>query len=303
MNRLPVISVIIPTYRRREYLVKVLDALATQTVPPGEVFVVDASPADEQLTDATVARYPGWLKYERYNQPGSASKQRNLALARCTGEILLFLDDDVEFGPELIANYLAAFRETGADGISGVVLLPHQQLCHEPKMVRTIPILRSGAPNYQAYDTAIDSYVICTASFAADRRAVLAAGGFDEQLTGTRDDVDLGLRLAKRGFRIVHHPGPQLVHLMAKGNGSRSPELGLQWAMANLFYFQFTHFWPAGRGRLRARTLWDNCRPSRHWLTPGLIVKRWAAVNAGYREALRRVNEGAKLFAPASEGR
>jgi glycosyltransferase involved in cell wall biosynthesis len=44
------VSVIIPTYRRRPFLLRVLDDLARQTRPPVEVFVVDSSPPDEQLS-------------------------------------------------------------------------------------------------------------------------------------------------------------------------------------------------------------------------------------------------------------
>jgi GT2 family glycosyltransferase len=262
------------------------------------VFVVDASPIEERLTEARVARYPQWLRYIVFTERGNASRQRNTALKQCTGDIVLFLDDDVEFGPDLIAKYLAAFRETGADGINGLVLIPNEAPSHAPKLVHTIPIQYAGGPNYQAYDGIIETHVICSASFGATRPSLLAVGGFDEQLHGTRDDVDLGLRMVKKGFRVLHHNSPRLLHLMAKGNGSRSPEMGREWATANLFYFQFTHYWPASkRAGLKWRTLWDYCRPSRHWLEPSVIAGRWSSVHRAYREATQRVNEGPKLCA------
>jgi len=297
----PTISVVIASYRRRSHLLKALDQLAVQSRQPQEVFVVDASPVEEQLSTTRIMQYPAWLRYMRFTERGNASRQRNVALKLCTGDIVLFLDDDVEFGPSFLEQYLTAFGETGAEAINGLVLVPGETPSHAPKLLRTIPIQYPGGPNYQAYDGVIETHVICSASFAATRTALLAVGGFDEQLHGSRDDVDLGIRLMKNGCRVVHHNGPQLLHLMARGNGSRSPEMGREWATANLFYFQFKHYWPDRRAWLKWRTVWDYCRPSRHWLTPGVIVKRWLGVSRAYREALRRAGEGPKLGAFSSE--
>jgi GT2 family glycosyltransferase len=291
----PKVSVVIPSYRRRSHLLKVLDQLVPQTYQPHEVFVVDASPLIEQLTNAQVAGYPQWLHYLRYVGRGNASRQRNEALKRFTGEIVLFLDDDVVFGPELIEKYIAAFRETGADAINGMVLIPGEKPSQTPKLLHPIAIQQSGGPNYQAYEGIVETHVICSASLAVTRSALLAVDGFDEQLHGTRDDVDLGIRIMKKDLRVLHHNNPQLLHLMARGNGSRSPEMGREWATANLFYFQFTHYWPRRRALLLWRTVWDYCRPSRHWLTPHVILKRFIGAFRAYREAMRRVNEGPLL--------
>jgi len=294
----PKVSVVIASYRRRSHLLRVLDQLVPQGYQPHEVFVVDASPLVEQLTDSQVTGYPDWLYYLRYVGQGNASRQRNEALKRCSGDLVLFLDDDVEFGPDLIEKYVAAFQESGADGVNGVVLLPGEKLSRSPKLLHPIPIQRAGGPNYQAYDGIIETHVICSASFAATRSALMVIGGFDEQLYGTRDDVDLALRMVRKGFQVIHHNGPQVLHLMVRGNGSRSPELGLGWSTANLFYFQFTHRWRRARRLLLWRTLWDYCRPSRHWLTPRLIGRRWFSVVRAYHEALCRINEGPKLGWP-----
>jgi len=291
------VSVVIATYRRKNQLRKVLDDLVLQTHQPKEVFVVDASPAAERLTEAEVCGYPKWLHYLVAVEHGNVSRQRNEALKRCIGDIVLFLDDDVEFDPDLIANYLDAFQETRADGISGVVLLPDEKLSNAPKLLNPIPIEYPGAPNHQAFDGILDTHVICTASFAASRGALDAAGGFDEQLHGILDDVDLGIRMKEKGFRVIHHNRPQVLHLKLRDNGARSPEFGPQWAVTNLFYFQFRHYWKRYRPVLLMRTLWDYCHPSRHWLTPAVVGRRSRAIVESYREAARRVSEGPKFCA------
>jgi GT2 family glycosyltransferase len=290
------VSVIIPTYRRRDHLQKVLGQLALQTRQPSEVIVVDASPATDCLDEKAISGYPRWLSYLVVPESGNISKQRNAGLQRSVGDIVLFLDDDVEFGPDLIAAYLDAFWETHAAGINGMVLLPNEKRSTEPKFLKPLAIQYPGAPNYQSFDGICETDVICTASFAAARSALSEVGGFDEQIHGSLDDVDLGIRMREAGFRVIHHNEPEVLHLMLRVNGSRSPELGLRWTLANLFYFQFRHFWRTYRSVLLARTLWDYCRPSRHWLTPGIIKSRYLAVLQGYREALRRVSQGPQFL-------
>ncbi len=290
------VSVVIPTYRRRKTLLKLLDDLSRQTHPPKEVFVIDASPDEDQLTREELSRYPAWLCYSAGHPQGNVSRQRNSVLRKCVGEIVLFLDDDVEFGPDLIANYLDAFHETGADGISGVVLLANERLSKSPKHVNAIPIEYPGSPNYQAVDAVLETHVICTASFAASRASLLEVGGFDEQLGGLLDDVDLGIRMKAKGFRILHHNRPQLLHLKVPATGSRSSEFGFKWTVTNLFYFQLRHYWGARRSFLLARTLWDYCHPSRHWLTPSYVKRRWLTVTRCYRDAREKVRLGPKLL-------
>jgi GT2 family glycosyltransferase len=286
------VSVIIPTYRRRPFLLRVLDDLARQTRPPVEVFVVDSSPPDEQLTSQDLMPFAPWLRYRRWPEWGNISRQRNAALQECTGAIVLFLDDDVEFGPDLIQAHVDALSDDNAAGISGAILLAHRGLTSVPSTRYRHRIADPGAPNYQGYDGIVESYVICTANFSIRRDVALAVGGFDEHMCGTYDDVEFGTRLTQQGYRLLHHNGPKVLHLQVQASGSRSAEFGqeggFQWAVTNLFYYQFRHRPDRNRPGLLASALWSHCRPSRHWLEPEVIVQRMRALIAGYRTATRR---------------
>jgi len=296
----PTVSVVIPTFQRRQHLSRVLEALSTQTVAPIEVIVVDASPGDDQLTEAETQPVRDWLVYLRGIAPGNVSYQRNLALRRCRGSVILFVDDDVEFGPELIEEHLRALETTGASAISGLILLPGEGTSTNPRRRFPHRIADPGAPNYQAFDGVIESYVICTANFSVRREAALAIGGFDEHVHGTVDDVEFGIRLARNGFRVVHHNGPRVLHLRVPGSGSRSAKMGFesgfQWMVANQFYYQFRHFPERKRRLLLASALWSHCRPSRHWLEPALIVGRVRSLFEGYRAAEARVRQPPSLL-------
>jgi GT2 family glycosyltransferase len=290
------ISVVIVTYRRHDWLVKVLNGLVQQTEPPREVIVVDASPAEAQLTPAEIASFPAWLNYVPHAPSGNVSRQRNQALRHCQGEIVLFLDDDIEFDAHLLENYCAAFAETKADGISGLVLAPGKHPTQTAVNKRTPHIYYPGAANYQAVDEVVPSHVICTASFAALKKTIAAVHGFDEQIYGSCDDVDLGVRLVKQGFRVLHHNKPRIIHFQVLDSGARAPELGHVWGLTNWFYFQLKHYWEKQATYLFWLTLWDFCRPSSTWLSPKIVLQRARAIRQSYLEAQKRLAEGPVLW-------
>lgn len=100
-------SVIIATLDRADSLQVVLRCLARQTRPPREVLIAVAggasplSPADFSSSPFPVRILPCPEK--------SSARQRNLAAAEATGDVLAFLDDDIEFGDDLLARVLAQF--------------------------------------------------------------------------------------------------------------------------------------------------------------------------------------------------
>lgn len=291
------ISVVIVTYRRHDWLLKVLRGLVLQTEQPREVIVIDASPPEEQLTPAEIDAFPAWLAYVAYAQFGNVSRQRNAALRRCQGEITLFLDDDIEFDEHLLAQYCAAFAATEADGISGLILAPGKTPTQTPVNKRTPHIYYPGAANYQAVDAVRPSHVICTASFAALTEKILAVNGFDEQIHGSCDDVDLGVRLVQHGCRVLHHNQPRVIHFQALATGARAPELGQLWGLSNWFYFQLKHYWQTRAHWLFWLTLWDFCRPSRTWLKPRALWQRVQTIRQSYAEAKKRLADGSRLLA------
>jgi len=290
------ISVIIPTYRRKRHLLAVLDQLAQQSILPEEVLVIDSSPADERLFGSELEPYAPWLKYEIATaDAGNVSRKRNDALRRSTGDVVVFLDDDVQFDTHMLADYVDALVHHTADVVGGVILLPGESPRSAPRARPPLLIDDPGAPNLQAYDGVRPSYVVCTASLCARREALVAIGGFDEQLSRL-EDVELGLRLERAGYRVIHHNTPVVHHLVASASGARSADRGIEWMLPSLFYFQYRHFPARRRSWLLASTVWQFCRPSRHWLTPAVIVRRARGIVAAHREAAERVAAGPRLM-------
>ena len=282
------ISVLIPTYNRRDWLLKTLNCVGSQTYQNFEVIIVDASQPEDQLNDAELLLYSFQIKYLRYGILGNVSKQRNIALKEATGDILLFLDDDVTFDKNLFLNYQKLFSGGKYEAISGLVETEKFKRGSGPIRNLTNRFLDIGRENYQPCDFEIKSYVICTANFALLRKVYEQVGGFDEKIYGVFDDVDYGFTLERFDISVVHHPEVAVYHHQTKANGARSSALPPWWFYYNISYFQLKN------RNLNAISFfiivsWQMIKPSGSWLVPKKLVVNYKNFINGFFRARKSV--------------
>ena len=102
----PAISVIIPTHNRRDSVCRTLAALSRQTIDPAEfeVIVIADGCVDDTATVLRSRHYP--FQFQLIEQPGQGQgKARNTGAEAARGELLVFLDDDIEPFPVMLAAY------------------------------------------------------------------------------------------------------------------------------------------------------------------------------------------------------
>jgi glycosyltransferase involved in cell wall biosynthesis len=109
---LPTVSVIIPTYNRKDLLRETLDSLAQQTYPSDrfEVIIVDDGSTDgtQQVTAET---FPFTLRYVQQRNQGDATA-RNLGAQQSQADILVFLDDDILVETDYLTHLIQAHAMT-----------------------------------------------------------------------------------------------------------------------------------------------------------------------------------------------
>ncbi len=102
-------SIVIPTRARLDYLRVALASIAPQaSAARAEVLVVDdagPSPAMRMLAERFGARY------EPHSAPLGLNVARNTGVERSTGDLVVFVDDDVAVGPGWLDALLRAARE------------------------------------------------------------------------------------------------------------------------------------------------------------------------------------------------
>ncbi|MFI5335189.1 MAG: glycosyltransferase family 2 protein [Opitutales bacterium] len=114
------LSVVIATLDRVRSLEVVLRCLRSQTRPPDELIIAsagDSRPIQSMLAAVALPCPVTLLPCAEK----SAAGQRNQAAERATGEILAFLDDDIEFGPELFAALLEQFEPDPPGPLPGAI--------------------------------------------------------------------------------------------------------------------------------------------------------------------------------------
>ncbi len=103
----PQISIIIPEYNAKDYLVQSILAFKKSEQKKFELIIVDDNSTDDspefaqQYADVV-------LKMEKNSGPGKA---RNRGVQASRASIILFLDADVRIYPDTISKVLAAFQE------------------------------------------------------------------------------------------------------------------------------------------------------------------------------------------------
>lgn len=102
------ISIVIPTRRRDETLARCLEALRPQLVSGQDEVIVSDDGVAESTRQMIETRFP-FARWVAGPQRGPAAN-RNHGASLAGGDFILFLDDDVEPGGELLASYRAAVR-------------------------------------------------------------------------------------------------------------------------------------------------------------------------------------------------
>lgn len=203
------IDVLIPTIGRRDYLLEVLNNLASQTHLPQNVIIVEQNPdtsSESELDFIQDRKWPFTIKHEFIHQSG-ACNARNIALKLIESEFTFFADDDIVFENNLLENTLKAFQNTGNEAL----LIA----CHLPTQV-----IKPEAPKqFSSFGTS--HAFVKSASF----KGLEFKMGFE---FGFGEDNDFGMQLRNRGFDIIYISAFQILHLKAPMGGFRTKPV-LSW--------------------------------------------------------------------------
>ena len=208
------ISVVTPTHNKVEMLQRTLTSLDGQDLPwcEYEVIVVDDGSTDE--TSVFLPRYRpnhGW-KTVRQEQNRGRAAARNRGLALATGELIVFLDDDMD----LVPDFLRAHREfherrAHSAGIGNVIMHPDVAVAPIDRYMST-----RGAQKIQGRGPLPWKY-FSTNNASVLREDLLAIGGFDENFVYYGfEDLELAWRLEKeRSVSFGYVPGARSLHIHA----------------------------------------------------------------------------------------
>ena len=237
-------SVIIPTKNRAMDLEKTIASLERQTKPPKEVIVIDQS-LSPSFTRATGL----FLRLLHRPELNGAAEARNVGMDDSTGDVLVFLDDDVELEPAFLEELLAAYQP-GVTGVQGIITnykkYPLGLRLWEKLFARGIfedkrqQIYWNADKLLQSSPIPVDRFTGALMSFRADAvknvrwNTLLTGGSFQPQ-----DDLDFCWSIPGRPVLLLN-PRARLAHNRTPTERNAAHWLSIH---ANVNYFMWRKHW------------------------------------------------------------
>ncbi len=217
------LSVLIPTKNRPADLLTCLRSVVTQEPHPQEIVIVDQSATSSLADVAGMVKPHGIrLRYEHAPQLLGLTHARNRAVDLSTGDVVLFIDDDVELAPGYLREILRLFeadRQRRIGGAGGLIV-------NLPGSLSRLQRIRSWLFYRGPFSVERDTLAFHLHPGTRPRRALRLHGGdlalrrevfahfrFDEGYSGYSfgEDRDFTVQVSTR-FELWWVPGARLTH-------------------------------------------------------------------------------------------
>jgi GT2 family glycosyltransferase len=225
------VTAIIPFRDQPQFLRKCVDSIgATAGDADLELVLVDNGSSDlETLSLVDRLSATDGVRILHDPRPFNWARLNNLAAREAKGEVVIFLNNDIE---ALRSGWLDALvghalrPDVGAAGAR--LLYPNRRVQHCGLVIglngaagHPLVGLDGHAPGYLHMASATRECAAVTGACVATRREVFEElDGFDESLGVDLNDVDYCLRAAQKGYRTIYEPAAELIHHESPSRGT-----------------------------------------------------------------------------------
>ena len=224
------VSILIPTRNRHDLLGNCLQSISgAVNKARAEIIVIDNDSSDPQTLACFQSLSRQGVKILNAPGPFNFARINNLAAREASGDLLCFLNNDIEAQDDEWLDELLSRHVDENVGVVGAKLLwPSGVIQHGGvtlgvnfSPVHAFRDRLDGDPGYCGLlEAAHECGAVTAACMTTPRRLFLDSGGFDEIFFPIDfNDVDYCLKIAARGRRIVFTPHARLIHLEAASRG------------------------------------------------------------------------------------
>lgn len=214
---MPTVSLVIPTMKRQHFAQIVLQDHVKQSYLIKEAIIVDQTPVEER--DDKYYRqedFPFDVKVKWQLTKGSCLA-RNEAIDLCSGDYIIFADDDVRVPPEFVENHIRLLQTYNAGACNGLDIMA-QNVNQDLSDLEA----RLDKLGDKRWKVGISS-TFSNANSCVRKDIVEELGGNDINFDGGYgEDSDYGFRIIKNGHLLLNNPYSPNLHL-------KPPEGGYRW--------------------------------------------------------------------------
>lgn len=210
----PLVSVVICTYNRADYLKKCLDSMLDQTYDNFEVIVVNGPSTDN--TEAILKKYP--FKVIQQKEKSGLSAARNLGIGEVKGVIIAFIDDDGIADENWLDELTKLYTTEDVVSVGGKIApiwLSEKPEWYTDQLGSSLSLLDLGQ-NIEQMTFPHCPYG-CNMSF---RKSIFEEVGCFDVSFGrylsknllSLDEVDLYKRINEKGYKTIYNPKAIVYH-------------------------------------------------------------------------------------------
>jgi GT2 family glycosyltransferase len=231
----PSVSIIIPTKNKYKLLKNLIDSLFRITdYKKFEVILVDNDSDEEDLKSyysKIIKEYP--IRIINYHERFNYSRANNLGASLSNSDLLLFMNNDMEIVRSDWLTELCQWAMLPDLGVIGTKLLHADNSIQHAGIIMgmqgLIGHLYLNAPEHYygligSVDWYHNFYAVTGACQMIRKNLFDELGGYDEDFQLVFSDIELCLRVIKKGYRILYTPNAELRHLEGKSRGYETPQ-------------------------------------------------------------------------------
>jgi len=222
MGQNPLVSIIVPTYNRKQELTRLIESIKQSNYPKEsiEIIVVDDASTDGTY-DVIKKGFPD-IKVIRNAKRRMTSGTRNVGIKWSKGDYLFFVDDDNVVDRQAISSLVNFMKKNKNVGLAGPIMhyysVPQEIWCAGGKLRRPLCITThiSQHKTAETLQTANICAIECDFipnAFMVRKQIIKEIGLFDEKnFPILWEDADFSLRIKQRGYQIAMFPKAKVWH-------------------------------------------------------------------------------------------
>lgn len=184
------------TWNRKNKVLRAIESIYVQSYRPIEVVVADSASTDGTL-EAVEARFPE-VKTIRLHENLGCPGGRNIALANCSGDIVISLDDDGWLSEETVAGCVQRFTDDPFLGVIGFNIIPPE--------------------GEKSYGQDGESTSFSGGAMAVRGNVLKEVGYYPSDFFRQAEETDLALRVIEAGYKITKCPSLTMFHEVTRAS-------------------------------------------------------------------------------------